>query len=117
MLTDEIALASFEQTTAPLVLVGHSHVALAISLVAGQLGGGLAPAATTVDLDGTRWLLNPGSVGQPRDGDPHAAWLLIDSEAGRATFRRVPYPIGQTQSEMYKEGLPLALAVRLTHGI
>ena len=76
-----------------------------------------APAATTVELDGTRWLLNPGSVGQPRDGDPHAAWLLIDSEAGRATFRRVPYPIEQTQAEMYEEGLPLALAVRLTHGI
>jgi diadenosine tetraphosphatase ApaH/serine/threonine PP2A family protein phosphatase len=117
VLTDEIALASFERTTAPLVLVGHSHVALAISLVGGELGGGLAPATTTVELDATRWLLNPGSVGQPRDGDPHAAWLLIDSDAGRATFRRVPYPIEQTQAEMYKEGLPLALAVRLTHGI
>jgi diadenosine tetraphosphatase ApaH/serine/threonine PP2A family protein phosphatase len=117
VLTDEIALASFDQTTAPLVLVGHSHVALAISLVDGELGGGLAPAATTVDLGGTRWLLNPGSVGQPRDGDPQAAWLLIDSDAGRATFRRVPYAVEQTQSEIYQEGLPLALAVRLTHGI
>jgi diadenosine tetraphosphatase ApaH/serine/threonine PP2A family protein phosphatase len=117
VLTDEIALESFERTTAPLVLVGHSHVALAISLVGGELGGGLAPAATTVDLNGTRWLLNPGSVGQPRDGDPAAAWLLIDSDAGRATFRRVPYPIEQTQSEIYEEGLPPALAVRLTHGI
>ena len=117
VLTDEIALASFDQTTAPLVLVGHSHVALAISLVNGELGGGLAPAATTVELNGPRWLLNPGSVGQPRDGDPHAAWLLIDSGAGRATFRRVPYAVEQTQSEIYEEGLPLALAVRLTHGI
>jgi diadenosine tetraphosphatase ApaH/serine/threonine PP2A family protein phosphatase len=117
VLSDEVALASFEQTAAPLVLVGHSHVALAISLADQQLGGGLAPATTTVELDGPRWILNPGSVGQPRDGDPHAAWLLIDADARRATFRRVPYPIEETQSEIHQEGLPLALAVRLTHGI
>ena len=117
MLSDEAALASLEETSTPLVLVGHSHVALAISLVEGQLDGGLAPAETSVELDGRRWLLNPGSVGQPRDGDPQAAWLLIDSDARRATFRRVPYPIEQTQSEIFKEGLPLALAVRLSHGI
>jgi len=117
VLSDEVALASFEETTAPLVLVGHSHVALAISLAEEGLDGGLAPATTTVELDGRRWLLNPGSVGQPRDGDPQAAWLLIDSDARRATFRRVPYPIEQTQAEIHKEGLPLALAVRLTHGI
>jgi diadenosine tetraphosphatase ApaH/serine/threonine PP2A family protein phosphatase len=117
VLSDEVALASFEETTAPLVLVGHSHVALAISLAEERLDGGLAPATTTVELDGRRWLLNPGSVGQPRDGDPQAAWLLIDSDARRATFRRVPYPIEQTQAEIHEEGLPLALAVRLTHGI
>ena len=117
VLTDEVALASFQRTSAPLVLVGHSHVALAIALVGEHLEGGLAPAATTVELDATRWLLNPGSVGQPRDGDPHAAWLLIDSDARRATFRRVPYAIEQTQAEIQEEGLPPALAARLTHGI
>jgi diadenosine tetraphosphatase ApaH/serine/threonine PP2A family protein phosphatase len=92
-------------------------VALAISLANEQLGGGLAPASTTVELDGARWILNPGSVGQPRDGDPQAAWLLIESEPHRATFRRVPYPIAQTQAEMHEEGLPPALAARLAHGI
>jgi diadenosine tetraphosphatase ApaH/serine/threonine PP2A family protein phosphatase len=117
VLSDEVAFASFERTTAPIVLVGHSHVALAISLANEQLGGGLAPASTTVELDGARWILNPGSVGQPRDGDPHAAWLLIESELHRATFRRVPYPIAQTQAEMHEEGLPPALAARLAHGI
>ena len=99
------------------MLVGHSHVALAVSLENDQLSGGLAPAETTVALDGPRWLLNPGSVGQPRDGDPHAAWLLIEPEAGRATFRRVPYPIDQTQAEIHEHGLPPALAARLSHGI
>jgi diadenosine tetraphosphatase ApaH/serine/threonine PP2A family protein phosphatase len=117
VLSDEVALASFELTSAPSVLVGHSHVALAISLQGDHLGGGLAPAETTVELDGTRWLLNPGSVGQPRDGDPHAAWLLIEPTAGRATFRRVPYPIDQTQAEINEQGLPPALAARLSHGI
>lgn len=117
VLSDEVALASFARTTEPLVLVGHSHVALSISLEADQLGGGLAPAGTTAELDGTRWLLNPGSVGQPRDGDPHAAWLLIEPEARRATFRRVPYPIDQTQAEIHERGLPPALAARLSHGI
>ena len=67
--------------------------------------------------EGSKYLVNPGSVGQPRDGDPQAAWLLIDSDARRAPFRRVPYPIEQTQSEIFKEGLPLALAVRLSLGI
>ena len=117
VLSDEVALASFARTSEPLILVGHSHVALAISLEADQLGGGLAPAETTVALDGPRWLLNPGSVGQPRDGDPHAAWLLIEPEARRATFRRVPYAIDQTQAEIHEQGLPPALASRLSHGI
>ncbi len=117
VLSDEVALASFQRTSAPLVLVGHSHVALAISLVDDELGGGLAPAETTVALDGTRWLLNPGSVGQPRDGDPHAAWLLIEPDERRATFRRVPYAIEQTQAEIHERGLPPALASRLSHGI
>ena len=62
-------------------------------------------------------LLNPGSVGQPRDGDPRAAWLLLDLGAGHASFRRVPYDIARTQDELRERGLPDALAQRLAHGI
>ncbi len=63
-----------------------------------------------------RRILNPGSVGQPRDGDPRAAWLVIDAAAHRATFRRTDYPIGRTQSEMRERDLPESLSERLAHG-
>lgn len=117
VLSDEAALATLLLTTAPLVLVGHSHVALALELEDDRLvGGGLAPGGTTHELDGARRLLNPGSVGQPRDGDPDAAWLLLDFEARFASFRRVAYPIERTQRELREAGLPEALAARLAVG-
>jgi predicted phosphodiesterase len=115
VLTEEAARATLELSSAPLVLVGHSHVALAVRLNDEGVVGGLAPGGSDVDLDG-RWLLNPGSVGQPRDGDPRAAWLLLDLERKTATFRRVEYPIAETQAEMRERGLPPGLATRLAHG-
>jgi len=114
ILTEEAAHATLDLTTAPVVLVGHSHVALAIT-ANGSVAGGLAPAGTDVQLDG-RWLLNPGSVGQPRDGDPRAAWLLLDLDRMFAAFQRVPYSIEQTQNEMRERGLPRMLAARLARG-
>jgi predicted phosphodiesterase len=115
VLTEEAARATFALSSAPLILVGHSHVALALTLDGDNVAGGLAPAGTEADLNG-RWLLNPGSVGQPRDGDPRAAWLLLDLERRFAAFHRVPYPIEDTQSEMRQRGLPRALATRLERG-
>jgi predicted phosphodiesterase len=117
VLTEDVALANFELTSAPIVLVGHSHVALALAWDGERLEGGLARGGTEVDTTGARWLINPGSVGQPRDGDARAAWLLIDDETGRAAFRRVPYPIEQTQAEMRAAGLPEDLAARLARGV
>ena len=116
VLSEQAAYSSFQATATPLVLVGHSHVPLAISWSGEALAGGLAPAGTDIDLTASRWLLNPGSVGQPRGGDPRAAWLLIDEEAGRATFGRVSYPVEQTQEELRARGLPEALAARLAVG-
>jgi diadenosine tetraphosphatase ApaH/serine/threonine PP2A family protein phosphatase len=116
VLSDETAAATFALTHEPLVLVGHSHAALQIELRDGQLAGGLAPAGTEVELASARWLLNPGSVGQPRDGDPRAAYLLLDLDAQRASFRRVPYDIDQTQAEIRAAGLPELLAERLAVG-
>jgi diadenosine tetraphosphatase ApaH/serine/threonine PP2A family protein phosphatase len=118
VLTIDAVEASFELTEEPLVLVGHSHVPLAIVLEHGELGGGLAREGTHVDL-GTdaRILLNPGSVGQPRDGDPRAAWLLLDFRSSRAEFRRVAYPVERTQEEIRERGLPDALAERLARGV
>ena len=116
VLDAESALASIELARATLVLVGHSHVALSIVLREDSLAGGLAPDATTHDLRDGRWLLNPGSVGQPRDGDPRAAWLLLNLDAQYAEFRRVEYPVVDTQREIEAAGLPPALAERLATG-
>jgi predicted phosphodiesterase len=117
VLSEAAAFLSFHLTKAPLVLVGHSHVALALSWREEALGGGVASEGDEIDLADGRWLLNPGSVGQPRGGDPRAAWLLIDDQVRRATFRRTPYPIEQTQAEIRERGLPEALAERLAHGV
>src|SRR6516225_9940361 len=78
VLNDEAALATLELADAPLVLVGHSHVALKVVQTGDELEGGVAPADTELELGGVRALLNPGSVGQPRDSDPRAAYLLLD---------------------------------------
>jgi diadenosine tetraphosphatase ApaH/serine/threonine PP2A family protein phosphatase len=117
VLSEHVALLSLRATRDPLVLVGHSHVALALGLEGDAVAGGLAPAGTEVDLRGRRFLLNPGSVGQPRDGDARAAWLLLDLAAGSASFRRVDYPVAETQAEIRAADLPETLASRLEHGI
>ena len=116
VLTEEAAWSSFQETDAPLVLVGHSHVPLAISIDGDVLSGGVAAGGSEVALGSGRWLLNPGSVGQPRDGDPRAAYLLLEAD-GRASFRRVAYPVAETQAELREKGLPDALAERLAHGL
>jgi predicted phosphodiesterase len=116
ILTQGAAAAAFAETEEPLILVGHSHVALEICLDDKQLKGGLALEGHEADLALGRTILNPGSVGQPRDGNPRAAWVVIDTESRRATFRRTDYPIGLTQAEMRERDLPEGLAERLAHG-
>ena len=116
VLSDEAAITTFMLAEEPLVLVGHSHAALQIALRETVLEGGLAPGGTELELSGARWLLNPGSVGQPRDGDPNAAYLLLDLDAQHASFQRVAYDIEQTQAEMRAVELPEALIDRLTLG-
>jgi diadenosine tetraphosphatase ApaH/serine/threonine PP2A family protein phosphatase len=117
ILTEQAALAALEATSAPIVLVGHSHVPLAVTVGDGELEGGHAAAGTEVELGERRWLLNPGSVGQPRDGDARAAWMLLDLDAGRASFRRVDYAVDETQAEIREAGLPPVLGERLSSGV
>jgi predicted phosphodiesterase len=116
VLSDEAAATTLLLTTEQIVLVGHSHVALQVALRGTELEGGLAPDGTVLGLGEARWLLNPGSVGQPRDGDPHAAYLVLDLDARTATFRRVPYDVARTQEEMREAALPDLLALRLAFG-
>jgi diadenosine tetraphosphatase ApaH/serine/threonine PP2A family protein phosphatase len=116
VLSEEGAWSTLQETQAPLVLVGHSHVPLALALAGEAVAGGVAAAATEIELGNGRWLLNPGSVGQPRDGDARASYLLVDV-GERASFQRVEYPIERTQAEIREHGLPEALAERLAHGL
>jgi predicted phosphodiesterase len=117
VLSDEAAFVTIALANAPLVLVGHSHVALQIALSGEEISGGGAPDGTELALEGVQALLNPGSVGQPRDSDPRAAYLLLDLDAQRASFRRVEYNVARTQQEMREAGLPELLAARLELGL
>jgi diadenosine tetraphosphatase ApaH/serine/threonine PP2A family protein phosphatase len=115
VLSDDAAAATLALSPDPTVLVGHSHVALEVSWNEDTLTGGLALDGMEAPLRG-RVLLNPGSVGQPRDGDPRAAYLVLDLEQETAAFHRVDYDIERTQAEMHAAGLPEALAARLARG-
>ena len=117
VLTYDAAAVAIRSSAAPVTLVGHSHIPLAISLDGGRVSGGHSPGGAETDLRTGRWLLNPGSVGQPRDRDPQAAWLLLDLDTMEASYRRTPYDVEATQAEMRSAGLPEPLAQRLTAGV
>lgn len=114
------------QAAMPLIFFGHTHVQRCFLLEAGaSTGRSLVPAhksgkgTQTVRLElkeNTNYMINPGSVGQPRDGDPRAAFLLYNTEENSITFYRVPYPIEQAQKKIIAAGLPERLAVRLAEG-
>ena len=67
-------------------------------------------------LNARRLIINPGSVGQPRDSDPRAAYALLDTEEMTWEHRRVGYPVGVTQERMESHNLPRRLVARLAHG-
>ncbi len=116
VLTQDAALGTLAAVDEAIVLVGHSHAALHVSIRGDDVGGGLSPEGTEVDLADARTLLNPGSVGQPRDGDPRAAYLVLDLAARTASFRRVEYDVARSQAEIREAGLPETLAARLGTG-
>jgi predicted phosphodiesterase len=97
--------------------VGHSHVALFFTdQPDGDVRGSQAGAGTDLELGDGTWLINPGSVGQPRDGDARAAWLELDTELWKGTYHRVSYDIDRAASAIEEAGLPGALARRLYVG-
>jgi len=93
-------------------LVGHTHVPMAFSHSSQER---LADGASLA-LGGSRFVANPGSVGQPRDGDPRAAYAVIDTDARRIDFHRVAYDVAATQAKMRRARLPEYLAERLARG-
>lgn len=98
-------------------LIGHSHVALSFSRSEGSPATGQTREANQeLEVAAGEWLINPGSVGQPRDGDPRAAWLELDTSAWRATFRRTEYDISAAADAIRTARLPSSLAERLAYG-
>ena len=98
-------------------LVGHSHVALSFVRPEGEAAtGDTRRAGDALDMSDGEWLINPGSVGQPRDGDPRAAWLLLDTGSWQAEWRRTPYDIAGAAAAIRAARLPDSLAERLEYG-
>jgi diadenosine tetraphosphatase ApaH/serine/threonine PP2A family protein phosphatase len=102
-------------------LIGHSHVALFFTRPEGERSSGETQGAQAgegalLSLASGAWLINPGSVGQPRDGDPRAAWLELDAEDGTARFHRTSYDVATAAETILAAGLPSQLAERLAAG-
>jgi diadenosine tetraphosphatase ApaH/serine/threonine PP2A family protein phosphatase len=98
-------------------LIGHSHVALSFCRSGrSPATGQTRHAGEELELTEGEWLINPGSVGQPRDGDPRAAWLELDTATWRATFRRTEYDIDAAAAAIRAARLPASLAERLAYG-
>ncbi len=120
VLSTDQAEAGFEAMEERIGLIGHSHIALFfVQPPSAQLGyarGAQAGDGGGVELAEGEWLLNPGSVGQPRDGDPRAAWLELDTEAWTARWHRVDYDIEAAATAIRAAGLPETLAERLGVG-
>ncbi len=98
-------------------LIGHSHVACYFARNGGETIGEQALDGAQLAMAEGEWLVNPGSVGQPRDGDPRAAYLMLDTETWTGTFRRVEYPIDDAAKAIIDAGLPKSLAERLYQGL
>jgi len=113
------ARATFQEMTTPLCLVGHTHVAefyfqgddAIMPQQRSLLHGG------KIELEaGIRCIVNPGSIGQPRDGNPMAAYAVYDSKRRTVAVRRVPYSIPAVQEKMRAANLPAMLSERLAYG-
>ncbi|MEX1171287.1 MAG: metallophosphoesterase family protein [Chloroflexota bacterium] len=113
----EIARENLAVITGRLALHGHTHVPAAFVESDGRISTVGPGDGDEVDLAACRALLNPGSVGQPRDGDSRASYAVLDTVADRMRWHRVAYDIGAVQAAMRAAGLPPRLADRLTHGM
>jgi diadenosine tetraphosphatase ApaH/serine/threonine PP2A family protein phosphatase len=112
-----VARANLAALATPIALHGHTHLPMVWADRDGRIEPISPGPGSTFRLDGRPALLNPGSVGQPRDGDPTASWLELDTEAGVATWRRIAYDIEIVRSAMLDAGLPGRLADRLRLGL
>ena len=107
----------FDATDFRISFIGHSHVALSFHRPEGEAASGTTRReGSEVDLATGEWLINPGSAGQPRDGDARAAWLMLDTVNWTATWQRAEYDIAGAQAAIRAANLPDSLAERLQYG-
>jgi len=112
----QTAAANFAHFDTPYCLVGHTHVPMIFQQLNSRIEVPPYLLDREIELGEARLIINPGGVGQPRDGDPRASYLILDTDTLTITFRRVSYPIEETQARMQKAGLPPRLIYRLSYG-
>jgi predicted phosphodiesterase len=120
LLTRHQAQENFTYFRQQICFIGHSHVPLVFRLRPNGLcdGPSSPDSGMTMHIQpDMRYIVNPGSVGQPRNQDPRAAFAILDTEAQTIQFERVEYDIATTQRLMREAGLPEPLAVRLQYGM
>jgi diadenosine tetraphosphatase ApaH/serine/threonine PP2A family protein phosphatase len=120
---DELdALRALKASQRPLCLFGHTHYPVTFTLSAQTVEisdvTGHSPASEVwlTLQDEVKYLVNPGAVGQPRDGDPRAAYAIVDSDRRHVELFRLVYPVAEAQAKVMKAGLPEVLAQRLGVG-
>ncbi len=120
--TEETAQLVFDHLTDrdPRIRVaffGHTHRPMIFTYLTGRPVRMFEPVNELILAPGRRYLINPGSVGQPRNGDPSAQYIIFDTEKGHISFRKVSYDIDAAQERILQAGLSPSLAARLTQGI
>jgi predicted phosphodiesterase len=123
LITEAAAMAHFNLLDRKYSLVGHSHLPMIAEEPDQDAGPGWQTPVLRLVRDGVKYelgdrrvVINPGGVGQPRDGDPRCAYALYDTEDAVVTFHRIEYDIPATQAKMLEAGLPEHLINRLAHG-
>ena len=116
VMTSAAAEATMVRASTPFACCGHTHLPALFALAAGRTRASTPAAGTEHPLD-ERCLVNPGSVGQPRDGDARASYAIVDTSASSITFHRASYDIRKTQHRIRARGLPEMFADRLTFGV
>jgi predicted phosphodiesterase len=117
VLSRDIAKANLAELDTRHGLHGHTHVPIAWASLDGRVSATQPLDGQAVRLGEPKLLLNPGSVGQPRDGLPTASWLILDTDAAIASWHRVAYDIEAVQERMRSAGLPVRLIERLSLGL
>jgi predicted phosphodiesterase len=118
ILDNVAATEAFDATDAPLVFVGHTHLPEYYARTPdGRVRRHAVRAGTVLEFEpGTRYIVNAGSVGQPRDGDARGSFAFYDADRGTIAWQRYDYPIEEVREKMHEAHLPQRLADRLLSG-